>query len=395
MTSTLRFILRLQIFIGAILFLGGCSVGFDGFKTYNVKDDPNFRETLMLMPQQRIDIIFMVDNSDHMESIQSNMTSNASLIMNELTSRNLDFQLAVGLTDSFSKKYYPTGGFQTTFSQGTGAPSGHPIITPLTPNPALALQTNLTVGVSGSPDTRGLESLEDILDDPINAGIIRSSSHLATVFITNRDDFANSSPDSMLVISSTESCIYNCGSYELYYQPQPGVYVPNITYYSHTPSNPDPGTGRYLIPVSRFRSSVQTILSPTNHLRAYSFHAYSIVDHACRNAMDAALAPHKTIMPHRYMELMTSTGGGVLASACLTASTELRRLMQGIISENYKFKLPEYARHVPFTVTVGPDTIPEDDLNGWSFDPSTLVFKLNGNQIKAADQSINLQFIVD
>ncbi|MCO5114704.1 MAG: hypothetical protein M9899_11105 [Bdellovibrionaceae bacterium] len=375
----------------------GCSLGFDGFDSYSVIKDPNFQNKLYFTPRSRADVLLLMDNSSLMEFLQTRFQDNTAAFISEFTSRNVEFQIAVGLSDAYRKKYHPEMNYSTRFSQGVGALSGYRIVTPLTPNPSEVLRMNLTVGVDGHPDVRGLESLEDIIADPANAELIRNFSHFATVFITNEDDFSNNSPQDTLIFSLTDSCIYNCATspYQLYYFDYAlGDYIPNIIYYQHTQANPDPSTGRYLIPLSRYNHAVSARAGVTTApMRAYSFHAYALVDHVCREARNAADGLGDVhFIAKRYMDLITMTGGGVLASPCQTPDAEIRRLARGIISENFRFKLPSYASEVPFTVSVGGVIIPQGEENGWSYNPATTELRINGSAIPRVDQAIEVEF---
>lgn len=387
--------MRISILLSFALGLMGCSLGFDGFDSYSVIRDPNFRGKMYFTPRNRVDVLFMMDNSAMMEFLQDNLQNNTAAFVQEFTARNLEFQIAVGRTDAYRKKYHPTLDYKTSLSQGVVQRSGYRIINQLTPDPANVLRQNLTVGVTGHVDARGLESLEDVLLDPENSDLIRNFSHFATVFVTNEDDFSNNSPEDTLVFSAQESCIYNChGNYQLYYfDAQLGDYITNISYYQHTPSNPDPSTGRYLIPVSRYNHLVGMHAGTTTApMRAYSFHAYALVTHICRiNRENADDIMH--FMAERYMNLIALSGGGVLADPCdADIAGEIRRLALGIISENYRFRLPAYASHVPFTVSVGGNPLPQSETSGWTYNPTTSELRIHGSAIPRVDQIIEVEF---
>lgn len=375
----------------------GCSFGFDGFGSYDVSRDPNFKEKLYFTPRSRVDVLLVMDNSNLMAFLQDTFSNNAAAFISEFSSRNVEFQIAVGVTDAYRKKYHPEMEYTTEFSQGRSALSGHRIITPLTPDPVGALQTNLNVGEDGHPDARGLESLEDIVTDAENAELFRNYSHLATVFITNEDDFSNNSPEDTLIFSLEDSCIYNCLNppYDLYYYDAiVQDYIPNIVYYQHTPLNPDPSTGRYLIPVSRYNHVVgMQVGQSTSPMRSHSFHAYALVDHLCRISRNTADGLNVHFLAQRYMDLIAMSGGGVLASPCADGdASEIRKLARGIISENFRFKMPAYATSVPFIVYAGGNPIPQGEDNGWSLNPQTLELRINGSAIPRVDQGIEVVF---
>lgn len=389
------------MFLGFLsLSLCSCSLGFNGFDSYSVTRDPEFQETIALTPRQKVDVLFMVDNSMLMQTLHDSLKNNASAFVSEFTSRNADFQFAVAVTDAYRKKYAPEGGFSTGFNQGIDQISGYRIINTITPEPAEKLAMNVTVGMNGSTDARGLESLEDVLADPLNSEILRSFSHLATVFVSNEDDFSNSSPVDTLLFQTVDSCIFDCygeGLSQLYYEVIPGEFVPNFPYYNHTQNNPDPSTGVYLIPTSWYHHVVSQRAGVTQNLmRPYSFHFYGILDHFCRQTRDQLEGEgYVSFVGKRYMDLIEQSGGGVLASICGDGATEVTRLAQGILSENFRFKLPSYAKQIPFTVWVADSQIPESETNGWSFNPDKQELRLHGNVIPRLDQVVQVQFIVD
>lgn len=393
MNRTLCFILRISLLTTLASVFSACSLGFNGFESYSIVRDPNFQSQIFFSPRAKIDILLVVDNSDKMAFVHSSLQNNTNAFVDELVSRNMDFQIAVGLGDAYRKKYSPGDGYQTEFT-GT---AGNKIINNITSDPAATLRNNLMVGEGGHPDVRGLESLEDILNDQVNGDIVRNFSHFATVFVTTEDDFSNNSPMDTLMFSLYDGCIYNCSSgvYQLYHEDPFLGYLPNFAYYDHTPSNPDPSTGRYLIPITRYDNLVYGKAGvSTPPMRSYSFHTYAIVDHFCRNDRDSAESVGMIhYIAKRYLDLIELTGGGTLGSICQDPANELRRLAQGIISENFRFKLPNYSALVPFTVSLrGGAVIPESTTNGWSFNPTTYELHLHGSSIPRADQMIQVDF---
>src|SRR5947208_14604678 len=93
---------------------------------------PNVRvDAYSQQSASKIDVLWVVDNSGSMAPRQQNLARNFSSFMDVFTKSKVDYRLAVTTTDIFVDQ-----------GQFKGSPQ---IITPTTPNPVQAFQSNVNV----------------------------------------------------------------------------------------------------------------------------------------------------------------------------------------------------------------------------------------------------------
>lgn len=132
------------------------------------------------LANNKVDILWVIDNSGTMGPKQTNLKNSISAFMNSFVNENFDYHIAVVTTDI----------------SGTGQGAcdvGNPtIVTPLTPNPVTTVGNNANVGFFGSPDAHGLDVVQMALSNPnaagCNAGFLRSDAFLAVIFFSDADD---------------------------------------------------------------------------------------------------------------------------------------------------------------------------------------------------------------
>ena len=129
-----------------------------------------------------IDILFVIDNSGSMSSIQRNVERNAELFFREFAKKSLvRWKLGIVTTDNSLE---PVLGFDDSFD--------HTLINPNDPstfdNAVEVFQNAVdSIGTSGSPTEESFSNVERHLDDYINKGkpFLRSSAHFVVIYVTD------------------------------------------------------------------------------------------------------------------------------------------------------------------------------------------------------------------
>ena len=196
------------------------------------------------VPQkEKVDILYVIDNSGSMGLLQSNFAQQSDTIINNLKAKNLDFKIAVTTTDSYYGDLFLNNGCKLCKVEQTEFRSGikykNKVIHENTLNAAESLSENIKVGSNGSGDERPLSSLLAAINSPLNTGFLRTGSRLEVIIFTDEEDFSH-------------------GKINL-----------NESY-----SNPD------LFPISKFIANLDFI-SKENKLKTYAVKTISVLDDEC------------------------------------------------------------------------------------------------------------------
>lgn len=133
----------------------------------------------------KVDILLMVDNSSSMLQYQNRFALQVPAMINRLNQLALDYHIGVTTSDM---RAGATGGTLL------GTPA---YLTSNTPNLIAQLQSRITVGQAGSDLERGIQSVYTVLQPGYlsgpGAGFLRDDSLLVFIFLTNEDDYSNTS----------------------------------------------------------------------------------------------------------------------------------------------------------------------------------------------------------
>ncbi len=152
---------------------------------------------------QKIDLLFVIDNSGSMGEEQANLVANFPMFISVLDASGLDYRVAVTTT---SRNYHynmtlPIGG---TIAQSTGVGEDGAMIKPAScgvtkrwidkgdPMPAQTFGCVAKVGINGNSDEMPLGAMRDAFEDRMmdntNAGFRRTDALLGVVFLTDEND---------------------------------------------------------------------------------------------------------------------------------------------------------------------------------------------------------------
>lgn len=133
----------------------------------------------------KVDVLFVIDNSQTMAKHQSAIGSQFSSFIDVLNQKGIDYNIGVTTMDVSS-------------NGARGALLGSvKVINSRTPNLKNQFLANVNIGETGSDLERGIDGLRRAITSPLvdgaNAGFLRADAVLAVVFVTNEDDKSSGS----------------------------------------------------------------------------------------------------------------------------------------------------------------------------------------------------------
>lgn len=166
-----------------------CGCGTDSANLSILEANENASASTLAL--NKLDILFVIDNSGSMLTKQQNLANSFESFVNTFQNKNFDFNIAIITTDI-------DGGGQDGDFQGTPA-----VLTSSTSNFANIFKTNVVVGATGSAAAKAMGAIELALSTSklasTNAGFLRNDAHLAIVILSDSDDFDSSITDSQLL----------------------------------------------------------------------------------------------------------------------------------------------------------------------------------------------------
>ncbi len=302
----------------------------------------------------KIDILWVVDNSGSMSPLQTNLVNNFQSFMTTFQSKGFDYHLSVTTTDAYkSAANYSNNANLAKFRDGVGTThSGVFTITPSIMDPVSTFVTNATQGSSGAGDERAFSSLLASLNSPLNTGFVRPGAFLGVVILSDEDDFSSNTR-----VEGDDDHDYN---------------------------NPTLWT------VDSVVSQLDALTASTDSARNYNVSAITVLDDTCRAAH--AVAASSTIIGKRYIQLANATNG-TLGSVCDTSyASVLNYIQQKIVELATSFKLTEIPDPSTLVITVGGNLVARNDTNGWSYDASANSITFHGTAVPSASASIKVAF---
>lgn len=158
---------------------------------------------------EKIDILFVVDNSGSMGEEQTNLAANFPMFLNLIEQSGLDYRVAIttsGMDYAYTMELIPgvplamtvDGGDNGTMLQPSGCGMTRRWIEKTDANAATAFACAANVGTSGPSDEMPLSAMRAAFDERIadgtNAGFRRSDALLAVVILTDENDCSYEQP---------------------------------------------------------------------------------------------------------------------------------------------------------------------------------------------------------
>lgn len=293
----------------------------------------------------KIDILWVVDNSASMDPLQQNLASNFSSFINNFVAKGYDFHLAVTTSDAYlADPLFLNRPAYAQLRDGTDATSHSGVfnITPTTPNIVSTFITNATQGSQGSGDERVFSSLKATLNSPLNDGFLRPDSFLAIIILSDEDDFSNPTRQSGAGKDHdyTQAGLESVDSYVGYL---------------------DQLTGS----------------SPLG--RRYNVSTIGVLDETCR-AQHTAVSG-STIVGKRQMALSQATNGSLGSICDSNFASVLTIVQQHILELSSKFRLGGVPDESTISVVVNGVPVPKSSVNGWTYDAGSNAIFFHGNAV--------------
>ena len=199
-TSLVLMILILMI----LVVLPACSQKGSGRKSnFSFLDKT---DTFFQIKKEPVDFIWVVDNSNSMQSHQEKLKQNFMSFFREFKNYDYDFQMGVITTDAYVHlhhlSFYPSLLTQLGISNDKEAlqyihenkllfrsgPGKKAILTQETPQLQDRFMENIMVGTQGFANEKGMESLLAILNSPQGSSFLRPDAHLGIIVISDEED---------------------------------------------------------------------------------------------------------------------------------------------------------------------------------------------------------------
>lgn len=363
--------LSIALSAASALLLTACG---QGSSSYSILSASNSFQQAAQPVNNKIDVLWVIDNSGSMASSQQNLANNFPSFINGFKQKNFDFQIAVTTTDAFLSEsplwdqfyndfpdFYDgeAMNIHSEFRDGYGSDhSGVRVITPDTANLNDVFFTNVMQGINGYGDERAIESFRAALQNPLNSGFVRDGGYLAVILVTDEDDFS-----------------YNGTDYLEYLENEPGF-----------PDSPE------LTPLSDYTDFLDQITGSNGATRRYSVNTIAINDQACLNKIGG----NSQKIGKRVEELADLTGG-TKADICGDFADQLKLLSDNIIKLSTQFYLQRLPVEDTIKVSVNGQSIPEASKNpdgngGWAYNAEANSVVFSGDYVPPQGAVINVTF---
>jgi hypothetical protein len=343
----------IRYLISVIVFLGGASITGCG------KDNPSFS----VLPSSKsfkqgsstvnnkLDILWVVDNSGSMNPIQNTLTTAFQSFIQGFQQKNYNFHMSVTSSEAYLAGASYTGNSSyARFKDGVSSHTGVFVATNSTPNLNNVFVTNASLGSNGNGDERVFQSFMETLSNPVNNqySFRRADAFLAVIIVSDEDDFSTDGSGSL-----------------------------NRNYNSPL-----------LHSVTSYVNYLDQKTQSTAALRRYSVSAITIKDSACASAQAATGG----IMGQRYMALATVTNG-VVGDLCASSYASTLNEIQNKIAElSTQFYLSRVPVESTIVVYVNNVFVPNSTTNGWTFNPASNSIVFHGSSIPAQGAAISVDY---
>lgn len=308
----------------------------------------------------KIDILWVIDNSGSMESSQTNLGTNFSSFISGFASKGLDYRMAFTTTDAYR--------YTSSFANNTNcvrfrdrvlssscnnvsgySASGYKILTPSVPGPNLINQVfmhNAATGIFGSGDERAFQSMIAALKHDVNKNynFLREDSYFAVIIVSDEDDFSHNGTSNK------------------------GVYPPNYN---------DPA----LHSISTYVNELDQLTKSSGAFRRYTVNAIAIFDEVCRQQLNSSFDGRQIGV--RYGQLVDATGG-IKKSLCGNFAQDLTQIADYLLTLATQFYLSRIPKPETIVVLVNGVPVPNRNSNpandgGWEYDAVTNSIKFYGS----------------
>jgi hypothetical protein len=302
----------------------------------------------------KIDILFVINDQPSMSSFQQELVTSMSSFMNTFQTKGFDFKIAVVtssgyLADPTLTGYTSAWAAEADFNDYNGTVhSNMPVILPSDTNlfNDFAINAKPSKNTSGQ-DGRAFSSMRQALKSarPINAGFLRPDSFLAVIIVDNQDDFSGN--------GRCNGC--------------------NINQRYNAPT---------LDSVQTYVDFLNNITGTSGATARYNVSAMTQTSSPCQGGTNMV----------RIMDLVQKTNG-TLGNIC---DADFGPAMAQIASKITLLSTQYFLDRTPIIgtieVTINGAFIPEDSTNGWTYDSAANSIQFHGSAVPAQDSFILVNF---
>jgi hypothetical protein len=346
-----RDVLRTALYVTSLIALSSCEKGGSNFSLSSTSS--KFEQSAVFVPRQ-LDVLFVVDNSGSMKTSQTNLAQNFPSFINYFKNKGYDFKIAVTTTDAFYGDQFINEGCsicnlqQTQFRASADASGGTPVrvLDNTTPDLEHIFSANVQVGINGSGDERAFSSFKAALNSSLNTGFHRSSAYLSVIIVSDSDDFSQANFDQ-----------------------------------DETYTNPDLHT------VQSYVDYLKAFTNNGTPSADFSVSTIGVLDTACKNQLN-----QEKKIGTRYMELSDLTGG-TKNSLCSPFDSVLNNISTQIAGNvQAQFQLSRTPVVSSIRVIIDGTLIPQDAVNGWTYDAVNKIVTVHGTYSPEAGANIVINF---
>ena len=305
-----------------------------------------------------LDILWVIDNSSSMLKSQANLARNFTAFIKEFQKLDLDFQIAVTTTDAWLDAIDSTSN-KSVFKNGNpNQSSGFSIITKETPDIERVFNLNVSQGIAGWIDERGLHSMKVALSNPKNHPFPRPGATMAVIFLTDNDDASKTTSSNSTLEMLTKNPLLSLLKAQL----------DDIQIYYD-----------YLFEITE----------STEENQKFIVSIIGILDAKCQNRLNSG--SQKRPIAQRYIHLAKKTGG-FLGDLCGDFSHVLSNLTRSIIRHTSRFILKRIPVIDTITVHVDGQILPQGTEDGWTFDEDTNTIIFHQNSVPKQNSSLRVDY---
>lgn len=346
---------RIFVLLLTASILSACAGSSPNFSI--LPDSNHFKQSAGTL-NNKLDILWVVDNSGSMTALQNNMTSNFNSFISNFSTKGYDFKIAVTSSDSYlASPQFNNVPSMARFSDGVSTHSGVYVLLPSTLNLINKFVVNASLGSYGSGDERAFSSFREALNSSQsqNVGFLRPDSFLAIIILSDEDDFSGSgrSENGGNDHDYNASTLETVDSYLTYLDAKTGTTVGN---------------------------------------RRYSVSALAVLDTTCKNIHKKDPNASVTIIGQRYIDLANKTDG-VLGSICdasyATALDQIQSKIAELSTQFYLSRVPDVSTIV---VKVNSVLISQGATNGWTYNDTNNSVVFHGSAVPQQGADIVIDF---
>lgn len=294
----------------------------------------------------KVDILWVVDNSGSMLTKQQNLSAGISTFINVFNTKGFDFRMAVVTTDTRSATdpnpllRGQEGVFQAKPYLGTT----YNVVTSTTPNMADHFKANVEVGDTGNANATALDAINLALSSSLlagaNTGFLRADAHLAVIVLSDADD-----NDSTTTTAQVQTFLDSL--------------------------KPD----KYDV--------ITRTLKKNYTVSAVVVDVTNAANTACPLPFEDGL---------KFKELVTATKGS-LASICeADFSSGLTQISQRIAEAITEIPLARVPDASTIQITFNGVSVPNNATNGWTYSANGNKVTFHGNSIPTDNTSISINY---